>query len=214
MFFSQEVSAVRPFGKYRTLKNWLAYNWGWIALAVLAVLFVLYTTLLQPAQPDPDYRISWVGASALSGQEEQALCAALANLGKDENGDGRVTVAVTQYRVDFTLTNRDQGFEDNYASVLKLLAELQQGSCYLFLMDEPEQFQRSTGVLQYLDGAVPSAAQEGYESENWERMCVPFKAEGFDRAAWLGRRCVFGDRTAAELYPGAEELFAAVAARS
>ena len=202
---------MRSFGKYRSFGHWLSYNWGWIALAAGVVFLFLYTRYLQPRPPEPDYRVSWVGVSHLSEEEELAVRTALERLGKDENGDGQVLVNVSQFIIDFDMDTSDPGFEDNYGNVTKLVAELQTAQCYLFLLDRPDRFQYATGALQYLDGtAAASEEGSGYECENWEQMCVPFQTEGSTRTAYLARRVIFQDKKSSqELFPGADLLFEA-----
>lgn len=206
---------MKLFGKYRSFSHWFSYNWWWLALAAAALFLFAYTTFLQPKPPEPDYRLTWVGKTDLTGEQADAVVSTLTALGRDVTGDGQVLVELSQYPVDFTLTSADQGFQDNYTYVMKLLAELQTNQCYLFLLEQPERFQFATGALQYLDGTVPSGEEgSGYESENWEQMCVPFEIEGSDRQAWLARRCIFGDGDRESLYPGAEALFQAAAGLS
>lgn len=206
---------MKLFGNYRSLSHWFSYNWGWVLGGALLLALILSAALLHSSDPEADYLVSWVGVSALTEEEEQAVTDALSRSGQDQNGDGSVTVQLRQFIIDFTMTSSDDGFEDNYSYVLKLVAELQTEQCYLFLMDRPELFQRSTGALQYLDGTTPANMEEGgYESEYWERMCVPFQAEGLERQTYLGRRAFFGDSDPSALFPGSDALFNAIAGQS
>lgn len=203
---------MKLFGNYRSLSHWFSYNWRWVVIGGLLLLVILYARFLQPREPEPDYLVSWIGVTALAEEESKAVTDALIRLGEDQNGDGEVTVQLRQFIIDFTMTTDSDGFEDNYSYVMRLVGELQTNQCYLFLMDRPDLFQYSTGALQYLDGAAASGGEgSGYESENWERMCVPFQPQGLDRPAYLGRRVLFGDKSAGELFPGSDALFEAVA---
>lgn len=206
---------MKLFGNYRSLGHWFSYNWPWVLIGGLLLLVILYARFLQPRQPEPDYLVSWVGVTALTEEEERAVTDALARLGRDRDGDGEVTVQLRQFIIDFAMTTDNAGFEDNYSYVMRLVGELQTEQCYLFLMDRPELFQYSTGVLQYLDGTAASGEEgSGYDSENWEQMCVPFQPRGLDRPAYLGRRVLFGNRDSEELFPGCDELFKAAAGLS
>lgn len=198
--------------KYRSFSHWFSYHWGWLLGGAVLALLLVHAFLTDSREAKPDYTVSWVGASVLSEAEEAAISSAIARAGSDQNGDGQVTAAVAQYIIDFTLSPDDALYQDTYAEHLKLLAQIQTGDCYLYLMEDPAGFQSSTGALQYLDGTTPSEADH-YECANWERMCVLWQAEGLDRRCWLGRRALFGGDSQA-LYPGGDALFETLAAAS
>lgn len=192
--------------KYRSFSHWFSYHWGWFLGGAVVVLLVVQAVLTDPDGPAPDYVISWVGSSALSEAEEASISAAAADAGADQNGDGQVVVKVDQFLIDFTLSPDDYRYQDTYANHLKLLAQIQAGDCYLYLAEDPEGLQASTGVLQYLDGSIPSEADR-FECANWESMCIPWQAAGLERPCWLGRRALFGKGGAQDLFPGCDELF-------
>ena len=191
----------------KSLSHWLTYNWGWIlgGAALLAVL--VYSALSHTGGPRADYTVTWVGTTYLSEGEVEAICQAIAQAGADQNGDGAVVTDVVQYVIDFTLTGEDHGYADSHANNVKLLAHLQAEDCLLFLLEDPEQFQRSTGALRYLDGAIPTDV-DGYECANWQRMCLFWQPEGLEHQAYLGLRALFSGEES--LFPGAAILFDAI----
>lgn len=195
---------------YRSFSHWFSYNWGWLLAGAAVIALIALQLWTDPRGPQPDYTISWVGATSLSEEEVAAISSAAAQAGVDQNGDGQVVVSVYQYLIDYTLSPDDFRYQDCYAEQLKLLAHIQSAESYLYLMDNPEAFQASTGVLQYLDGTVP--AEDGnYQCANWADMCVLWQPEGLARQCWLGRRVLF-DGSAQTRFPGSDALFAALTA--
>lgn len=200
---------MQPKTKYRSLSHWFSYNWGWVLGGALLILFLLYTRVLQSSAPEADYTIGWVGASYLSEAELEAISRAVAQAGADQNGDGEVTAAVNQYIVDFAMQPDHFQYADNYANALKLIAQIQAKDCLLYLLEDPELFQYSTGALCYLDGSIPGQ-EDHYECANWRQMCVPWYPEGLEHEAYLARRALFSGEDSQELFPGAEILFGAL----
>lgn len=195
---------------YRSFSHWFSYNWGWLLAGAAVIGLIALQLYTNPRGPKPDYVISWVGATALSEEEVSAVSAAAVRCGADQNGDGQVVAEVTQYLINFTLSPDDYRYQDSYVDHIKLLAHIQSGESYLYLMDDPEHFQATTGALQYLDGTVPSEDGD-YECANWADMCLPWQSGGLERQCWLGRR-VFFDGSAQERFPGSDALFEALTA--
>lgn len=200
---------MQPKTKYRSISHWFSYNWGWVLGGVLLLLFLLYTNVLRPSDPKADYIIGWVGASSLSDAELEAISQAVARAGADQNGDGQITTSVRQYLVDFTMSPDHFRYQENYANAMKLIAQIQAKECLLYLLEDPELFQYSTGVLCYLDGSIPEEA-DNYDCANWRQMCVPWPLEGLGHEVYLGRRSLFSGEDSQTLFPGADILFDAL----
>jgi hypothetical protein len=198
------------FRKYQSFSHWLSYNWG-IPLGILLVtLLGVYAWHNQQNQQEVDYRLCWVGTSFLSSDEQQALTDLITANGTDQTGDGEIVVEIDQYYINFQSDGTDDDAEDSYNYSTKLLTRLQDRDCYLFLLEDPEGFQRSMGVLRYLDGSVPGE-DDGYECANWAQMCVPFQCEGLEHTAYLARRSLFEAGEEYDvLFPGGEDLFLAL----
>lgn len=200
--------------KYQSFGHWFYYHWKYLLAGVVVILLGVYFWHNSREPVDVDYQISWVGATALSQSEEESIITAVAEAGTDQNGDGQVTATVTQYIINFQSDTDyvDSTVEDSYSYTLKLIAQLQTKDCYLFLMDDPEQLQFTTGLLRYLDGSIPGE-EDNYQYLRWEEMCVPWNCDGFARTAWLGRRGLFEeDADYEETFPGGEQLFQALIA--
>lgn len=198
--------------KYKSFSHWFSYHWGIIPIALLALFLIWFSWKGKTGAVDTDYTVGWVGASMLTEEEEAALSAAIAACGEDLNGDGEVTVEICQYVIQFDMDATDDNAELNYNYVTKLVSELQTNRCYLYFLEDPEGFQRCTGVLQYLDGSA-AGEEDNYDCANWAEMCVPFQTAGFEkRTCWVGRRALFAeDADYSAAFPGGEALFQALA---
>ena len=77
---------------------------------------------------------------------------------------------VDTYTVDFNSENDNTDAYYQMAGVTRLTAELSSGGkTYIFLLEDPEGFERETGALQYLDGTVPEDPDESY-AVDWPQM--------------------------------------------
>ncbi|MCC8181841.1 MAG: hypothetical protein LIO45_02510 [Clostridiales bacterium] len=202
--------------KYQSFSHWFSYNWRFVVIAVFFIAVGLYYGLIVEHEPDPDYTINWIGTTMLSTSEEEALESTFTALASDQNGDGLVTVSIVQYTINFHYGEdaTDTDMEESYMNLQKLLTRLQMKDSYIFLMDDPEGLQTSTGILRYLDGGY-AGEENDFEAENWEEMCVLWSCDGFERTAYLGRRALFEeDSDYEETFPGGEALFQALIAAS
>lgn len=196
--------------KYQSFSHWFSYHWGIVPIAILVLFLIWFSWQGKAGVSDPDYTVAWVGSSMLTDGEEAALTDAVTACGSDLDGDGAVTVEVLQYVVQFDMDATDENAELNYNYTLKLSSELQANVCYLYLMEDPEGFQRYTGVLRYLDGSVAGEA-DNYDCANWKTMCVPFQLDGLDRTCWLGRRALLTENADYDAtFPGGDALFQAL----
>lgn len=129
-------------------RNWLHYHKGHIAvgLALLAAAGGILWDVIS--QVKPDYRIAYVGVSPLPDDTVKAVEAGIAALGEDLNGDGRVTVQLTQYP-----SGADAGADA--ASRVRLTADVMECESFFFLLENPEEFQRAYQVLCFTDGTLP-----------------------------------------------------------
>lgn len=140
----------------KTFKNWLYYHVWWIVAGVLAVIISgsMICNALDIGGAKYDYRFAYVGDNALPTQWVTQLETQIAALGSDINGDGTVTVKITQYVVG-TSSGSEEALYGNTAEVA-LLTDITEGESYFFLTDEPEGFQRQYQLLAHMDGS-PSA---------------------------------------------------------
>lgn len=143
--------------------NWWYYHKWYVLLGVglLALGTYLGARALGVGQVKPDYQVAYVGSDTLPEETAAALESALANLGTDCNGDGQVVVRLNQYVMG---DSSDEGAVYAYAGSTKLMADLDACDSYMFLLEDPEAFQKNYQVLRRLDGSLPEETDQGYES--------------------------------------------------
>lgn len=125
-------------------QNWWYYNKWYVLLSVAAVCIVGNLIWNAVTQIHPDYQIAYVAAVPLSEEQEADWESRLAERGTDCNGDGEVVVQLNQY---LTLRNGGDAMY-NYASNVRLMADLDACESYFFLLDDPEGFQVSYDILE------------------------------------------------------------------
>ena len=145
---------MRQYTKKERFLNWLHYNKLWLAVVaiVLWVVGSMVWNLLGIGQIEPDYRFAYIGSRELSAETVQTLENALASLGTDVNGDGEVSVSITQ-NVTADPTNTDNMMY-GYAASMTVLADITAGDSTFFLLEDPVSFQLSYQVLAHLNGEM------------------------------------------------------------
>ena len=201
--------------KYQSVSHWLSYNGKYLVYLAIALFLVFLLRLNQRSGAERyDYRISWIGKTALSQEEEMLLRDAVSSFGTDINQDGSIALDIVQYIIDFKKAQTAQDadiLKDAYGQMTKLLTRLQEQDCYLFLTDDPSSLQFTTGILRYLNGKIPGE-ENHYEYADWDQMALPFSLTGFREGTWLARRCLFEENADYEKsFPGGEALFLALA---
>ena len=208
MNWSETLQKYNPFRNYKSFSHWFSYHKRAVILVLLTLGAGIYFALL-PKNPEADYVVSWVSTKLLSDRQEQALTDQITAVGADVNSDGQIVVRIDQYMISFDPNLEGDALTESYSYLTKLLNAIQAGDCRLYFMDDPEGFQRTTGLLQYLDGTIPSET-DSYECANWAEMCVPFQADWTDQTIYLGRRCLFHGEDPEAYFPGADALFTAL----
>lgn len=147
-------------------RNWWHYHkWHVVIAAVLIVaLGDIFWNALGIGKLRPDYQIAYVGSAVLPGDTVSALENALARLGRDANGDGRVVVKLNQYAIGGGGEGDSDAALYAYAASTTLMADLEARESYFFLLEAPDGFQRSYQVLRRLDGSLPGDFDRDYES--------------------------------------------------
>ena len=131
------------------LKNWWWYNKLYLLIGIAAVAVLIYCFVPSKTAENPDYYVAVVTELPLREEQYSAVSERLAALGEDVNGDGEVSVHVKAYGVD--LENPSPiGANENFQLVAALDADLVGKVSGLFILDEPEVFQRVTNNV--LDG--------------------------------------------------------------
>jgi len=125
------------------LKNWWWYNKLYVLIALAAVAVLVYCFVPSKKAENPDYHVAVVTKQALREEEYSAIADYLSALGEDVNRDGEVSVHIKAYGVDLE-NPRPSGANENFQLVAGLDADLVGKVSGLFILDEPELFQRVT----------------------------------------------------------------------
>lgn len=167
--YNQTPEPPREYTKKEKAANWWHYHWMAVVVAVLVVVFGVWIIKDTVFQTRPDVQVAYVGTSDLPTDTVTALQDALTPFCSDLNGDGKVVVQVDSYTVDFDAANESTDAYYQMAGVTRLSAELSSGGkTYIFLLEDPEGFEKNTGVLQYLDGTVDDDPETA--DPDWREM--------------------------------------------
>ena len=153
---------MRQYSKWEKFQNWFYYNklWVFVGAVILWIAGSMLWNVLGIGQVEPDYRFIYIGSRKLPEDCIEALEAGLATMADDYNGDGTVTVVVTQ-----CVTTSNEALENQiygYGSEITLLADITEGESHFFLIDDPETVQLSFQILANSDGSIP--ADQDYEA--------------------------------------------------
>ncbi len=137
-------------------RNWWHYYKYHVLIGamLLSIGISLVCSYLGVGQTKPDYAVAYVGTASLSDEAVEVLQDRLAALGRDENGDGEICVAVSQY-VSHSTGDSDTLYYAQ-AAAAQLIADITDCDSYFFLLADPEGFQREMHVLCSWDGSLPA----------------------------------------------------------
>lgn len=130
--------------KKQRRRNWWHYHKWHVILGAAAVCILGSLVWQTVTQVRPDYQIAYAASVPLSEEEAAAWEERFLALGVDCNGDGKIVVQIHQY---LTLPDSEQAMY-NYASNVKLMADLDACESCFFLLEDPEGFQESYEVLR------------------------------------------------------------------
>lgn len=156
----------------KELSNWFYYYKWWLllGLVLLGIMGSILWNGLGIGQVKTDHYIAYVGSKPLPEQCVTALEKALSLLAPDLTGDGTVKVELRQY-----ITEAGSGTSEDimygYAAEVRLLADITDGESYIFLLEDPAQFQLDYQILAEADGSMPEdddflTADKVYRWEN------------------------------------------------
>ena len=168
---------VRPdekieYTKKEKARNWWQYHKWWLlagALVLAAAGDILFSAL-GLGQVKPDYQLAYVAAVPPGDETAASIEAALAAMGEDCNGDGRVTVQVHVY-ADMSLSSDSDAAQYAAAAKVKLMADMESCESYFFLCDQPETLQENYQILAREDGELAGPA-ETPETIAWEDVSM------------------------------------------
>ena len=188
------------YTRTQKMKNWLHYHWAWVLLGVLLLiaggdllLHALGSGIIQP-----EYQAALIASAPLDEETVTAIETALASLGEDCNGDGRVLFQINSY-VDMTASGESDAAQYAAAAQVRLMADMESCESYFFLCEDPEKMQENYQILAKADGELAGQG-ETPETLAWETIR---KNQGESLALpdlpgiWLARRGFWEDRTCA-----------------
>lgn len=185
----REVKELTPQEKRR---NWWDYHKWHVVIAIVCVLLAadFAGDIVSGYLNEPDYHIAYVGSVTLPEDTVEAIETAFAGLGEDINGNGKVQVKLQQYvfaesdESDTVLL--EQTAEAEYSGTVQLMANLQTAESVIFLLEDPEGFQKSYEILDAagyhqwgscpvlteleLGNFVLDGLMEAYEGSNQEAL--------------------------------------------
>lgn len=186
------------------IKNWIYYNKWYVAACVLLLLFLIryIAGILGIAEPHPDLQAAYVGRHVLTKETITQLQDLLAEKAGDYNNDGKVLVQVRQY-----LTSDENGAaeaqQNAAAAEISLAGDIDGCDSYLFLLEDPEQFQIEWQLLADENGNPPEASDYTVD-----KKVIPLTdflpdlsviTNNTDRetisSLYVGRRCFYTDKT-------------------
>lgn len=149
----QTIQPERELTKKEKIKNWWDYHKKQvlIVLAVAALTgYVVWESFVNKP-PEPDYQVAYVGEMSLPDDTVEALEDALAEKGRDLNGDGEVLVEIEQYAI----SAQTETPEAMLGTQARLMGDFSSCQFFCFLLEDPATFQKQYGMLTYPDGTIP-----------------------------------------------------------
>ncbi len=140
--------------------NWWYYHKGHVAIGlVIAVLAAwLIGDIVSAKGRTPDCRIAYIGTYQLPSGAQAALETHLAPIVGDLDGNGKVILEIYQFQIDLT-----GEITPDPNQQMALMAHMADNGYHMFLLESPEPFQESFGLLTYGDGQYPSEAPDRQE---------------------------------------------------
>lgn len=143
--------------------NWWHYHKGWLLAGALliAALADIGVSALGLGAVRPDYQLAYVAAAPLDDATLTALEAALAALGEDCDGDGRVLVQAHPY-VSMTAAQDSDAARYAAAAKVRLMADMEGCESYFFICDDHETLHENYGILADVDGKLAEGQTEPF----------------------------------------------------
>lgn len=178
--------------------NWWRYHWLHVLCAVLAAAALTGVLWERVHREAYDCSVALVTRYAAAPEEIESLRSALEAACPDVDGDGEVHVAVNAIQIDYASTRMDAAaIQSMTTNVDKLNADFYTRQSGIFLLDDPESFQRNHGALAYLDGSTPPEGAADWE--NMTRPCGDWPGSGMVETVnlqpeelWFARRIMTG----------------------
>ncbi len=166
---NEKPETPRELTRKEKWQNWWYYYKWYIAVGLLLAVCLASIVKNALCQTAPDYQIAYVGAVTLPDDTVSALEENLAALGEDLNGDGSVMVRLIQY--PFSASAEPSA---TASSEVRLMADIMACESYFFLLEDPEEFQKTYHSLCRIDGTLPEGEEPSAEGTylKWEQCPV------------------------------------------
>ncbi len=164
----------RRYTKKEKILNFLYYYKWWLVLGavVLVIIGQIMWSALGIGVIRPDYQIACVMSAGLSEDSVSELENAFAELGEDLNGDGRIKITINQYISGFPADPENEAYYE-YASDIKLQADIINGDSYFFIMEDPKKLQKQHQILADADGCLAENSDFSIEGRAYLWNNVP-----------------------------------------
>lgn len=148
-------------------KNWWYYHKWHVIIGIFCLIFLanIGYDMAYNAANKPDYKIAYVGTTALPEDTVESLEQALATLGEDLNGNGKVQVELLTYQLMSDEGTGKPGMDENsaergYNASMMLLMNIETVESMIFLLEDPAAFSANYPVLVSVDGVKEEASDE------------------------------------------------------
>ena len=218
------MAAERPDGMKNArgarAKNWWYYHWKLVLLILVLAAIGAVCAAQFFGQTEPDMSVGYAAREELPPDTAAALTKALEGFCPDRDGDGKATVELEQFAVDLRPDAAPADMNAQMAGITLMTGFIYDaGGANLFLLEDPEGFQRRTGALRYLDGTAPSE-ENAYDAANWREMVyavkdcpvlagMPLGGQALPEGLYIGR-CAPGGRADPAYAAAIDELWDAL----
>ena len=183
-------------------RNWWHYNkWYVIGSIVGAILLGnLILTMLGVGKEHPDVTIAFITDYQISEEAAGTLQNSLAAYADDYNGDGKVSVSLQQYVIPDGSSKETE--QVAYAGRITLIGDLEECTSFLFLIRDPDSFQKTYEILCYPDGTLPPEGIAGSEFATAVNSLPAFTSDEINPSLreylkdyYIARRGFWADKT-------------------
>lgn len=167
----EETRELTPEEKRR---NWWDYHKWHVVVGIVCAILVLDLVgdVMHNVRNKPDYKIAYVGFTDLPDGVAEALENALAELGEDLNGNGKVQVELTEYLLydESAAENpamEEQNAEMAYNASMLLTTNIELVESMIWLLEDPELFGSTYPILCHPDGTLPDGETDAPLYYSW-----------------------------------------------
>ena len=164
-----------PPDKKARIKNWFYYHkWHLVVAAVLLIVGIqLLMNALHIGEILPDVQIAYISKYVLSDEVLTVLEDSLSEYVPDANEDGHSTLLINSYVKPADTEGNETLAALSASSTVRLMADLEKRTSFLFLMDDPVDFESGVHILAAPDGTLPPTEDDVIHNPG--NYCIPWK---------------------------------------